>query len=80
LFWKLSACIAAGCTAVIKPAEETTLSALYIMELIEKVGFPAGSVNLVSGRGENVGVELVKHPLVDKVSFTGSTDVGREII
>lgn len=79
LIWKFAAAIAAGCTLVIKPAQQTSLSAIYFAKLVEKAGFPAGVFNLVTGEGSIVGGALVAHPLVNKVSFTGSTPVGRKV-
>ncbi|MFF3226880.1 aldehyde dehydrogenase family protein [Nocardia suismassiliense] len=76
--WKLGAALAAGCTVVLKPAEQTPLTALRLAELIEAAGFPAGTVNVLTGDGET-GAALVDHPGVDKIVFTGSTAVGREI-
>ncbi|MFJ9588030.1 aldehyde dehydrogenase family protein [Streptomyces acidicola] len=78
LVWKLAPALAAGNTVVIKPAEQTSLSTLRLAELIQEAGVPAGVVNVVTG-GPDVGRALVKHPLVKKISFTGSTAVGREI-
>jgi aldehyde dehydrogenase (NAD+) len=78
--WKLGAALATGCTVVLKPAEQTPLSALYLAELIEEAGFPAGVVNIVPGFGETAGQPLVDHPLVDKIAFTGSTEVGKLIM
>jgi acyl-CoA reductase-like NAD-dependent aldehyde dehydrogenase len=78
--WKLAPALAFGNTLVLKPAEETSLSALYLGKLVEEVGFPAGTVNIVTGRGPTTGAALVRHPGVRKVSFTGSTEVGREIL
>lgn len=77
---KLAPALAAGCTVVLKPAEETPLSALLLGELIAEAGFPPGVVNIVNGRGETVGAALSAHPDVDKISFTGSTEVGRKIV
>ena len=77
---KLGPALAAGCTVVLKPAELTPLTALFIGELIRKVGFPKGVVNIVPGLGENAGAALAAHEDVDKVAFTGSTEVGRKII
>jgi acyl-CoA reductase-like NAD-dependent aldehyde dehydrogenase len=76
--WKLGPALAAGCTVVLKPAEQTPLSALRIGELALEVGFPPGVLNVLSGDGET-GAALVDHPDVDKIAFTGSTAVGREI-
>ncbi|MEH7225915.1 aldehyde dehydrogenase family protein [Bacillus sp. JJ1566] len=78
--WKLGAALATGCTVVLKPAEQTPLSALYLAELMEEAGFPAGVVNIVPGFGETAGQPLVDHPLVDKIAFTGSTEVGKSIM
>ncbi|QDY80184.1 aldehyde dehydrogenase family protein [Streptomyces qinzhouensis] len=78
LVWKLAPALATGNTVVIKPAEQTPLSALRLAELIEEAGVPAGVVNVVTG-GPETGRALVRHPLVKKISFTGSTGTGREI-
>lgn len=78
--WKLAPALAAGNAVVLKPSELTPLSALYLAELVEEVGFPAGAVNVVPGRGEDVGRALVADPGVDKVSFTGSVEVGQAIL
>ncbi|WP_108670258.1 aldehyde dehydrogenase family protein [Peribacillus acanthi] len=78
--WKLGAALATGCTVVLKPAEQTPLSALYLAELIQEAGFPEGVVNIVPGFGETAGKPLVDHPLVDKIAFTGSTEVGKLIM
>jgi len=78
--WKLGAALATGCTIVLKPAEQTPLSALYLAELVEKAGFPAGVVNIVPGFGPTAGQSLVEHPQVDKIAFTGSTVVGKSIM
>ena len=76
--WKLAPALAAGCATILKPAEQTPLSALRLGELIVEAGFPGGTVNILTGDGET-GAALVDHPGVDKVAFTGSTAVGREI-
>ncbi|MGH2834376.1 MAG: aldehyde dehydrogenase family protein [Solirubrobacteraceae bacterium] len=76
--WKLGPALAAGCTIVLKPAEQTPLSALRLGELALEVGFPPGVLNVITGDGET-GAALVEHPDVDKIAFTGSTAVGREI-
>jgi acyl-CoA reductase-like NAD-dependent aldehyde dehydrogenase len=76
--WKLGPALAAGCTVVLKPAEQTPLSALRVGELALEVGFPPGVINVLSGDG-STGAALVDHPGVDKIAFTGSTAVGREI-
>lgn len=78
--WKLGPALAAGCTVVLKPAEQTPLSVLRLGELIQEAGFPAGVVNIVPGYGETAGAALAAHPDVDKVAFTGSTEVGRLIL
>ena len=78
--WKLGAALATGCTIVLKPAEQTPLSALYLAELIDEAGFPPGVVNIVPGYGETAGQALVDHPMVNKIAFTGSTEVGKHIM
>jgi phenylacetaldehyde dehydrogenase len=77
---KLAPALAAGCTVVLKPAEETPLSALRLGELIGQAGFPPGVVNILTGFGETAGAALSVHPDVDKIAFTGSTEVGRKIV
>jgi len=77
--WKLGPALAVGCTIVMKPAEQTPLSALRLGELIMEAGFPEGVVNIVPGYGETAGAALAAHPDVDKVAFTGSTEVGKLI-
>lgn len=76
--WKLAPALAAGCTVVIKPAEQTPYSLLKLAQLIEKAGFPKGVVNIVLGDG-STGQLMVDHPGINKISFTGSTAVGRRI-
>ncbi|ODT18145.1 MAG: betaine-aldehyde dehydrogenase [Kaistia sp. SCN 65-12] len=78
--WKLAPALAAGCTVVLKAAEQTPLSALRLGELIQEAGFPAGVVNILAGYGETAGAALASHDLVDKVAFTGSTEVGKLIV
>jgi acyl-CoA reductase-like NAD-dependent aldehyde dehydrogenase len=78
--WKAAPALAAGNTVVIKPAAETPLSAIRIAELAIEAGFPPGVFNVVPGRGSVAGEALVKHPMVDKISFTGSTEVGKHIM
>ncbi|OZI10629.1 betaine-aldehyde dehydrogenase [Bacillaceae bacterium SAS-127] len=78
--WKLGAALATGCTVVLKPAEQTPLSALYLAQLAQEVGFPEGVINVVPGFGETAGAPLVNHPQVDKIAFTGSTPVGKSIM
>lgn len=75
--WKLAAPLAAGCTVVLKPAELTSLSMLYFMTLCNQAGLPKGVINIVTGKGSTIGNALTQHPGIAKVSFTGSTDVGR---
>jgi phenylacetaldehyde dehydrogenase len=77
---KIAPALAAGCTLVLKPAEETPLSALRLGDLILQAGFPPGVVNIVTGFGETAGAALARHPDVDKIAFTGSTEVGRKIV
>ncbi len=77
---KIAPAIAAGCTVVIKPAEQTPLSLIRLFTLIDQVNFPPGVINLVLGAGETVGAELAKNPLVDMVGFTGGTDTGITIM
>jgi len=78
--WKLAPALAAGCTVVLKPAEQTPLTALHLAELFLEAGFPPGVVNVVTGFGETAGAALAAHPDVDKVAFTGSTEVGKLIL
>ena len=78
--WKLGPALATGCTVVLKPAEQTPLSALRLGELIQEAGIPDGVVNIVPGYGETAGAALAAHPNVDKVAFTGSTEVGKLIV
>jgi phenylacetaldehyde dehydrogenase len=78
--WKLGPALAAGCTVILKPAEQTPLTALRLGELIQEAGFPEGVVNIVTGFGETAGAALAAHPDVDKVAFTGSTEVGKLIV
>jgi len=77
--WKLAPALAVGCTCVLKPAEQTSLTALRLGELIQEAGFPDGVVNIVPGFGETAGAALAAHPDVDKIAFTGSTEVGKLI-
>jgi aldehyde dehydrogenase (NAD+) len=78
--WKIAPVLASGCTMVLKPAEEASLVALRIGEIAAEVGLPDGVLNVVTGFGETVGAALTANPGVDKVAFTGSTAVGREIV
>src|SRR5438445_2577104 len=78
--WKLAPALAAGCSVVLKPDPATPLTALRLAELAGEVGFPPGSINVVPGDGPTTGAYLVRHPGVDKVAFTGSTQTGGEIM
>jgi aldehyde dehydrogenase (NAD+)/betaine-aldehyde dehydrogenase len=78
--WKLAPALAAGCAVVLKPDAATPLSALRLAELAAEVGFPPGAVNVVPGDGPTTGAYLVRHPGVDKIAFTGSTQTGSEIM
>jgi betaine-aldehyde dehydrogenase len=77
--WKIAPALAAGCSVVIKPPEDAPLSTLYLGALAQEAGFPAGAINIVTGYGIEAGQPLVAAPGVDKVTFTGSTAVGRQI-
>ena len=78
--WKVAPALACGNTVVLKTSEQTPLSALYLCTLIQKAGFPPGTVNVVSGFGKTTGAAIVRHPGIDKIAFTGSTAVGKEIV
>jgi phenylacetaldehyde dehydrogenase len=78
--WKLAPALAAGCTVVLKAAEQTPMTALRLAELIREAGFPRGVVNILTGFGETAGAALAAHPDVDKIAFTGSTEVGKLIV
>jgi len=78
--WKFAPALAAGCTIVLKPAEQTPLTALLFAEIAAEAGFPPGAFNVVPGLGPQAGGPLVRHPDVDKLSFTGSTAVGRQVM
>ncbi|AKA23500.1 aldehyde dehydrogenase family protein [Pseudomonas chlororaphis] len=77
--WKLGPALATGCTVVLKPADETPLTALKLAELVQQAGYPAGVFNVVTGTGITAGSALTRNPRVDKLTFTGSTAVGKEI-
>ena len=77
---KMAPALAAGCTIIIKPAEETPLTTLRYAELIQEAGFPPGAINVVTGLGHVTGAALAAHPGVDKIAFTGSTEVGKHIV
>ena len=79
LAWKIAPALAMGNTVVLKPARYTSLTALKFAEIVQEVGLPPGVVNIVTGEASQVGEALVKHPDVNKIAFTGSTDVGRSI-
>jgi len=78
--WKLAPALAAGCTCVLKPAEQTPLSVLELAKHFEACGLPNGVVNIVTGFGETAGAPLVQHPDVNKIAFTGSAAVGKQIV
>jgi phenylacetaldehyde dehydrogenase len=77
--WKVAPALAAGCTVVLKPAEDSSLTALVLADLVRQAGFPNGVLNVVTGLGREAGEALVTHPLVSKISFTGSTGTGKHI-
>lgn len=78
--WKLGAALAVGCTVVIKPATETPLSLLYAASLFKEAGFPDGVVNVIPGKGSTIGNAIVQHKDIDKIAFTGSTEVGKSVM
>jgi phenylacetaldehyde dehydrogenase len=78
--WKLAPALTTGCAVVLKVAEETPLSAIRLGEILQEAGVPDGVVNIITGFGETAGAALAAHPMVDKIAFTGSTDVGRLIV
>ena len=78
--WKLAPALAAGCTCVLKPAEQTPLTILEVAKWFEEIGLPKGVVNVVTGFGETAGAPMVKHPEVNKIAFTGSATVGKVIV
>src|ERR1700680_4627734 len=78
--WKLAPALAAGCTCVLKPAEQTPLTVLEMATWLTEVGLPPGVVNIITGFGESAGAPLVRHPDVNKVAFTGSASVGKQIV
>ena len=80
LGWKLAPALACGNTVIIKPAEDASLSILHLAALIDEAGFPAGTVNVLTGLGKVTGEALALHPGIKKISFTGSTEVGRAIL
>jgi aldehyde dehydrogenase (NAD+) len=78
--WKLAPALATGCTVVLKPAEQTPLTALRLAELFQEAGLPPGVVNVVPGYGPTAGAAIASHPDIDKVAFTGSTEVGKLVM
>ncbi|XP_026470148.1 retinal dehydrogenase 2-like [Ctenocephalides felis] len=78
--WKWGPALAAGCTIVLKPAEQTPLTALYLAALTKEAGFPAGVINILPGYGPTAGAAIAEHPDINKVAFTGSTEVGRKVM
>jgi aldehyde dehydrogenase (NAD+) len=78
--WKVGPAVACGNTVVLKTAEQTPLSGLYAAKLCKEAGFPAGVINVISGFGKTAGAAIAAHMDIDKVAFTGSTAVGRQII
>jgi len=78
--WKIGPALAAGCCVILKPAQETSLTACELAKLIDQTDIPKGVVNVITGKGSVIGTELVSNPDVDKVGFTGSTDVGKIIM
>ncbi|WP_151709106.1 aldehyde dehydrogenase family protein [Acinetobacter brisouii] len=78
--WKVAPALAAGCTLILKPAEATSLTAMELGRIAEKVGLPAGVLNIVTGIGSEIGPYLTAHPEIDKVAFTGSVPIGKQIM
>ena len=78
--WKFAPALATGCTIIIKPASETPLTVLAMAEVMQEAGFPPGAFSVLTGGGATAGAALVRHPGVDKISFTGSTEVGKGIM
>ncbi len=78
--WKLAPALCAGCTVILKPASVTPMTALELGKLIQEAGFPKGVINIVTGRGELVGMALARHPMVDKIAVTGSVETGRAVM
>ncbi|MFC9056421.1 aldehyde dehydrogenase family protein [Streptomyces sp. NPDC057074] len=79
-FWIIGAVLASGCTAVLKPSEDASLSVLRVAEILHEAGMPSGVINVVTGLGKKAGHALAAHPDVDRIAFTGSTETGRSII
>lgn len=80
LAWKWGTALATGCTVVLKPAEQTPLTALYAAALAKEAGFPPGVVNVITGYGPTAGAAIAEHPDIRKVAFTGSTEVPIRVI
>lgn len=80
LSWKWGPAIATGCTSVLKPAEQTPLTALYVAQLAKEAGFPAGVLNVITGYGPTAGNAISMHPSIRKVAFTGSVEVGKIVM
>ncbi|ODV87681.1 hypothetical protein CANARDRAFT_192940 [[Candida] arabinofermentans NRRL YB-2248] len=80
LAWKLGPCVAVGNTMVLKPASATVLSNLFVCQLIKEAGFPEGVINIIPGSGRGCGNSILNHPLIKKISFTGSTGVGKTVM
>lgn len=78
--WKLAPALAAGCSCILKPAKQTSLSSLYLIHLMLEAGVPLGVIQVLTGSGSTIGAALVEHPLVDKISFTGSTQTGKSLM
>lgn len=80
VWWIIGAVLATGCTCVLKPATEASLSVLYLIEMLQEIGLPKGVINVVTGHGSKAGEALARHLDVDRIAFTGSTETGRRII
>eukprot|EP01083_Nonionella_stella_P140830 432718_1 len=80
MIWKLAPLLSCGCTTVLKSSEKTPITALLIAQLIKQAGFPAGVVNILSGYGLDCGSAIALHPNINKITFTGSSAVGRKIV
>jgi acyl-CoA reductase-like NAD-dependent aldehyde dehydrogenase len=78
--WKFAPALASGCTVVLKPASETPLTALAMAEIFQEAGLPPGAFNVIPGGGSSAGAAMVRHPGVDKITFTGSTEVGKQVM
>ncbi|XP_039117107.1 LOW QUALITY PROTEIN: betaine aldehyde dehydrogenase 1, chloroplastic-like [Dioscorea cayenensis subsp. rotundata] len=78
--WKVAPCLAAGCTAILKPSELASVTCLELADICREVGLPPGVLNILTGFGPEAGAPLASHPLVDKIAFTGSTETGRKIM